>query len=115
MGSPIPVVLPSDLGIDFDIGNQTADKINIVMATETVYGKVRYATSSELSAGTQDVAIDAADLKEALQNLIPFATYTTPGVVIINAAYLNINEGVLSVNIASEIVSLGGAHLGWCL
>lgn len=115
MANPIPVVLPSDLGIDFDIGIQTADKINIVLATTVIYGKMRFATPSELTAGTANVAIDAADLKTALSNMIPYATYTTPGVVIIDAAYLTIADGVLSVSIESELVSLGGQHLGWCL
>jgi hypothetical protein len=114
MTGAIKVVKPENLGIDFDLGAQTASKVNIVFASNTVYGKVRYATSAEFNSGAANVAIDAATLKLALSEAIPFATQNSAGVIIVGN-YLVIVEGVLSVAPSVEFVSVGGAHLAYAL
>jgi hypothetical protein len=112
MAAPIPLVLPGDLDTTvFDFGNLVANKISIVLGSQTVYGKMRFCTSSELTNGVAGVAVDAADLKEALESLIPFATTSSPGVVIIGQ-YLAITNGVLAATPTVQLVSLGGQNLG---
>jgi hypothetical protein len=62
-------ITQSDLGIDFDQGTQTPGFLNIVEATTTVQGKVRFANSDEASLGTAGVAIDAATLLSQIVGL----------------------------------------------
>ena len=61
-----PVVTPANLGADFDMGGQVANKINIVAASTTVAGKMRLATTAELTSGASGVGVDAAALKSAI-------------------------------------------------
>ena len=63
------VVIPTNLGADFDMGVQVANKINLVVATTTVAGKLRLAAAADLSAGTAGVAVDAAALKTAISGV----------------------------------------------
>lgn len=111
----IPVVLPSNLGVDFDLGNFVPDKINVVFGNTTTYGKMRYATPAELQEGVAAVAIDAAMLKQALALNIPVATLTTPGVIIVGNYLVVSTTGVLSVNPTVELKSMAGQHLGFML
>ena len=69
------VVIPSNLGADFDLGVQVANKINLVVATTTVAGKLRLAAAADLSAGTSGVAVDAAALKSAIAGVTGGQTY----------------------------------------
>lgn len=70
------VVAPANLGTDFDIGNQTPNKINIVLATTTTSGKVtRIATATDISNGTSGPAVDAAGLKNALASVVGSLNY----------------------------------------
>ena len=62
----LPIVTPSNLGADFDIGVQVASKINMVAATTAISGKSRFATAAEIIAGTSSVMVDAANLKSAI-------------------------------------------------
>jgi hypothetical protein len=112
MAAPIPLVLPSDLGADFDKGVLVANQISVVFGSTTVYGKVRFATTAELTNGTASVAIDAADLKNALANMIPFATASTPGVVEIGQFLAISAEGVLTATPTVQLQSIGGQNLG---
>jgi hypothetical protein len=63
MTYPKRVVIPLNLGDDFDIGVQTPNKINVRFGTTSYYGKVRFATKEEISTGDPSVVVSAADLK----------------------------------------------------
>lgn len=66
MTAIINVVTPADLGSDFDIGTQIANKINIANASTTQAGKVRFATPAEIAAGASGVAVDAGQFQTTL-------------------------------------------------
>jgi hypothetical protein len=63
MTYPKRVVIPLNLGGDFDIGVQTPNKINVRFGTTSYYGKVRFATKEEIATGDPSVVVSAADLK----------------------------------------------------
>ena len=54
----LSIVTRDNLGIDFDLGTQTPNKISIVAATQAAAGKVKFANGAELAANTPGVVLD---------------------------------------------------------
>jgi hypothetical protein len=57
-------VFPTDLGAEFDFGFLTPNKISVIYATQTAFGKVRIASSADIIAGAQGPVLDAASLPQ---------------------------------------------------
>lgn len=61
------VITPADLSSDFDVTTQVA----LVEGTQSVYGKVRFCTSAELTSGATGVAVAPHDIQQALSGSVP--------------------------------------------
>ena len=73
----VQVVTRDNLGTDFQLGVEVANKINVVPATETVKGKMRFATNAEAAAGAHtDSAITPAQLAAAIAGVAAGQTIT---------------------------------------
>jgi hypothetical protein len=62
----IKVVIPTDLGTEFDLGGVTPNKITVKQATNLIPGKVRFATPAEITTPASGVAIDPAGVAAML-------------------------------------------------
>ncbi len=71
------VTLPN-LGTDFDIGGQVANKLNIVAATTAVAGKMRFATTAQAQAQAALLGLDAPTLVSALSAIMTAWLATLP-------------------------------------
>lgn len=68
----VAVVTNTDLGSDFDVGSQVADKLNVVAATTDVAGKVKLSTSAMGVAGVDTAtAMTPAATAAAISALAP--------------------------------------------
>lgn len=96
------VVIPSDLGVDFDVGGIISNKISVVRATSSTPGLVTLAQIVSLSQGANNSA----------------ATTATLGVVKIGAGILVDSYGVISLDAANveltggtiDGVAIGSTH-----
>lgn len=73
MATTIRVVTANDLGDDFDYGNVQGAKLNVARASKNKPGLVRFATNGEAVGGAAGVAVDAAQLVEAVSGISGFA------------------------------------------
>ena len=75
----VQVVTRDNLGTDFQLGVEVANKINVAPGTETVKGKMRFATNAEAAAGAHtDSAVTPAQLGAAIAGVSAVTAATTP-------------------------------------
>jgi hypothetical protein len=90
----ISVVIASDLGSDFDIGNIEPEKLNILRASTSTFGLMRFATVNQIQNGIPGLAVDSGDFANAVKQ----AAAVTLGDVAVEGGGLATGGGKLNEN-----------------
>jgi hypothetical protein len=105
MASPatttVVIVTAADLSSDFVVA--TGQLVTIAEASQTVAGKVQFATPEQLAAGAENVAVDPHDIQAALSGQVP-AIAGANGIVVVLVDGVNTIESTLGNGTRTTLV-----------
>ena len=98
--APFTLLNAGNLGADFDQGSQVTGKLNVVAATTTTPGKMRFATATEAANATAGTVMDSAQINAlfasallgALLSKLPTTLPSTAGQAWLNGGVLEVTQ-----------------------